>query len=122
MTFRTKRVYLPPEAGDGQRVLVDRLWPRGLSKDAAGVDLWLKDIAPSTELRRWFDHDPERWEAFQARYGKELESPERVAAFRALQQTGGRQAGVTLLFGARDERHNHAVMLCRLLQDWSETP
>ena len=116
MTFRTKRVYLPPEAGDGQRVLVDRLWPRGLSKDAARVDLWLKDIAPSTELRRWFDHDPERWEAFQTRYGEELESPERVEAFRTLREAGAGQAGVTLLFGARDEQHNHAVMLCRLLR------
>ena len=120
MTFRTKRVYLPPEADDGHRVLVDRLWPRGLSKDAAEVDLWLKDIAPSTELRRWFDHDSERWEAFQARYGKELESPERVAAFRTLQKAGGRSSGVTLLFGAKEERYNHAVMLCALLQDQSE--
>ena len=117
MTFRTKRVYEPPEPGDGYRVLVDRLWPRGLSKDAASVDLWLKDIAPSPELRRWFSHDPERWAEFQDRYGKELRSPERVAAFRTLEEAGERPSGATLLFGARDEQHNHAVMLCRLLRD-----
>ena len=117
MTFRTKRVYLPAGAEDGHRVLVDRLWPRGLSKDKARVDLWLKDIAPSTELRRWFDHDPERWEAFQTRYGEELRSPERVAAFKALEEAGAGKSGVTLLFGARDEQHNHAVMLCRLLRE-----
>ncbi len=115
MTFRTKRVYDPPDPGDGHRVLVDRLWPRGLSKDAAAVDLWLKDIAPSPELRRWFNHDPERWSEFQDRYGEELKSPERVAAFQELAEAGDRPSGVTLLFGAKDERHNHAVMLCGLL-------
>lgn len=120
MGFRTKRVYDPPEPGDGYRVLVDRLWPRGLSKNAAAVDLWLKDIAPSPELRRWFNHDPDRWPEFQDRYGEELKAAERVAAFQVLAEAGDRPSGVTLLFGAKDERHNHAVMLRGLLRDGSE--
>ena len=117
MPFRTKRVYLPPAPQDGYRVLVDRLWPRGLKTETAAVDLWLKEIAPSPELRRWFDHDPERWTAFQARYAEELRDPVRVAALESLAEAGRDGQVVTLLFGAREERFNHAVMLCGLLRE-----
>ena len=117
MAFRTKRVYAPQDPADGHRVLVDRLWPRGLSKDAAAVDLWLRDIAPSPELRRWFDHDPDRWAEFQTRYREELHAPERAAALESLAEAGREEPVVTLLFGAREERFNHAVMLCALLRD-----
>ena len=116
MTFRTKRVYAPPQAGDGLRILVDRIWPRGLSKEAAGLDLWLKDIAPSPALRTWFGHDPARWREFQARYREELKAPERAAALERLRTLGRGSQVVTLLFGAREERHNHAVMLAGLLE------
>ncbi|MEO9103316.1 MAG: DUF488 domain-containing protein [Burkholderiaceae bacterium] len=109
---KLKRAYQPAAAGDGTRVLVDRLWPRGVSKDAAAVDLWLKDLAPSTELRKWFGHDPERWTAFQKRYAEEMrQHPE---LFRQLRQLA-RQGPVTLVYSAHDEEHNDAVVLRRLL-------
>ncbi len=109
---KLKRAYQPAAAGDGTRVLVDRLWPRGVSKDAAAVDLWLKDLAPSTELRKWFGHDPERWTAFQKRYAEEVrQHPE---LFRQLRQLA-RQGPVTLVYSAHDEEHNDAVVLRRLL-------
>ena len=113
--FRAKRVYDPPEPADGCRVLIDRLWPRGLSKEAAAVDTWLKDIAPSTELRQWFGHDAARWDAFAARYRQELTSPERVAALDALRDLGRANQMVTLLFATRDERQSHAVLLIEAL-------
>jgi uncharacterized protein YeaO (DUF488 family) len=108
--FALKRVYDPATAGDGTRVLVDRLWPRGLKKEEAAVDIWAKDIAPSHELRRWFGHRPEHWEEFQARYREELQSPqaqERIAALRAM----ARKGRVTLLYSARDETMNNAQVL-----------
>lgn len=106
--MQLKRVYDTPAADDGYRVLVDRLWPRGLAKDAAQVDLWLKEIAPSDALRKWFAHDPEKWEAFQTRYFAELD--ENDAALDALraQMKRGR---VTLLYAAKDDAHNNAVAL-----------
>ena len=112
---RTKRVYAAPEPGDGVRVLIDRLWPRGLSKDAAAVDLWLKEIAPSAELRSWFGHEPERWSEFQNRYRQELAAPERAEALERLRSLVVEREVVTLLFGAREERYNNAVMLSTLL-------
>lgn len=112
MRIAIKRVYEPKSAADGHRILVDRLWPRGLSKDKAGVDLWLKDVAPSTELRHWFDHDPAKWDEFKRRYRAELDA--NGEAFDDLRQAIG--AGpATLLYGARDERHNQAVVLLELL-------
>jgi uncharacterized protein YeaO (DUF488 family) len=105
-----KRAYEHAEPGDGARVLVDRLWPRGLSKDRAAIDHWAKEAAPSNDLRRWFDHDPARWEEFQSRYREELQSPEaqeEIAALRAL----ARKSRVTLLYAARDEERNNAVAL-----------
>jgi uncharacterized protein YeaO (DUF488 family) len=105
---RIKRAYLPPSPDDGVRALVDRLWPRGLHKTEAAVDLWLKDLAPSTELRQWFGHDPRRWEEFCRRYRAELASrAEQLDELRAI----ARRGPLTLVFAARDELHNQAVVL-----------
>jgi uncharacterized protein YeaO (DUF488 family) len=110
--IRLKRVYDPPARGDGTRVLVDRLWPRGLSKEAAHVDRWMRDIAPSAELRRWFGHDPGRWDEFRRRYAAELAGhADLVRELRAL----ARRGPVTLVFGARDTEHNDAVVLRAVL-------
>ncbi len=112
--IRIKRVYEPAEASDGQRVLVDRLWPRGVSKEKAELTLWLKDIAPSDELRHWFDHVPERWEEFRKRYARELDgNPEPLRELGALLEHGR----VTLLYGAHEERYNNAVALAAYLQE-----
>ena len=109
-----KRAYDPPSPRDGTRILVDRLWPRGISKAKARVDLWLKDVAPSTALRQWFGHDPARWSEFRRRYRAELRrQPDALAQLRAL----ARRGRVTLVFGARDERRNQAVVLKDLLAD-----
>ena len=105
---RLKRVYEPPASEDGVRVLVDRLWPRGLRKADAGIAHWMKDIAPSSELRRWFGHDPERWQEFRRRYASELQ--QHAAELDELRELARRRT-VTLLFGARDEQHNDAVVL-----------
>ncbi len=105
---KLKRIYEGSEASDGYRVLVDRVWPRGLSKHEAEIDLWLKDIAPSTELRQWFGHVPRRWDAFRRRYFDELDAmPNTVALLRDKLRKGN----VTLLYGARDQAHNNAVAL-----------
>lgn len=107
--LKVKRVYEPRSDGDGLRILVDRLWPRGLAKAEAGVDLWLKDIAPSAELRRWFGHDPQKWKEFSRRYRDELDrNPDAVEALR--QAITGKDK-VTLLYAARDDEHNNAVAL-----------
>lgn len=111
---RRKRVYEPPSPEDGVRVLVDRVWPRGLSKEKAAADHWLKEVAPSTALRRWFSHDPERWAEFRRRYRAEL--ARRPAALDELRRLV-RASTVTLLFGARDADHNQAVVLQELLND-----
>lgn len=112
MKLKVKRVYDPSAKTDGLRVLVDRLWPRGLSKDAARIDEWLKDIAPSNALRQWFGHDPERWREFKARYFRELDArPEAVEKLA----TYAKQKRVTLLFGAKDAQHNNAVALAEYL-------
>jgi uncharacterized protein YeaO (DUF488 family) len=113
-TLQVKRVYDPPSNDDGIRVLVDRLWPRGLTKATAAVDLWLKDIAPSVTLRRWFNHDPSpsRWSEFTQRYYEELDN--KKPSIAALAGAVG-QGRVTLLFGARDPDHNNAVALFRYL-------
>jgi uncharacterized protein YeaO (DUF488 family) len=115
--IRVKRVYEPKEPGDGSRILVERLWPRGVRKDSLELDGWLKDVAPSTELRRWFGHDPARWEEFRKRYADELDA--RPAAWQELQNaaTGGT---VTLLFSAHDTLHNNAVALKSYLEAQKE--
>ena len=113
MRLAIKRVYLEPDPSDGFRILVDRLWPRGLSKKRATVDLWLKDIAPSTELRQWFHHDPAKWIQFQKRYEQELKSTgEQLDIIREKLHHGP----VTLLYGAKDEEHNEAVVLLAILK------
>ena len=109
--LQVKRVYDPPSAADGVRVLVDRLWPRGLTKTAAAVDLWLKDIAPSVSLRRWFNHDPSRWSEFTRRYAEELDSLAAKSAAIAALVAAVRRGRVTLLFGAGDHEHNNATAL-----------
>lgn len=103
-----KRIYDPPSALDGRRVLVDRLWPRGVTKDAARIDDWLKELSPSDELRRWFGHDPERWEEFRTRYQAELQ--DRQALLETL-RNAARKGTVTLLYAAKDTEHNNAVVL-----------
>jgi uncharacterized protein YeaO (DUF488 family) len=115
--FRIKRAYEPPAPEDGFRVLVDRLWPRGLSREAAAIDLWLKEIAPSAELRQWFGHDPERWPEFWVRYRLELRTAERSAALERLRAAEREKGTVTLLFGAREATHNHAAALLELLNE-----
>jgi uncharacterized protein YeaO (DUF488 family) len=110
--IKLKRVYEEPSPKDGFRVLVDRLWPRGLSKERAAVDLWLKEAAPSPELRKWFDHDPARWQQFQQRYRAELR--DKKDALKLLKQKS-KEGTVTLVYAARDEEHNGAVALKRFL-------
>jgi len=108
MSVALKRAYEPPVEADGRRVLVDRLWPRGVAKNDARLTLWLKEVAPSPELRRWFGHDPARWTEFVGRYRVELDrNPEPVERLRALAAKGR----VTLVYGARDPVHNHAAAL-----------
>ncbi|WP_298259814.1 DUF488 domain-containing protein [Bradyrhizobium sp.] len=110
--LRLKRVYEPASSRDGVRVLVDRLWPRGLTKKKAAVDHWMKDVAPSPDLRKWFGHDPDRWTEFKRRYKDELrQHKDLLADIRKLTKQGT----VTLLFGARDEEHNDAVVLHEVL-------
>jgi len=111
--IQLKRVYEKPSRKDGLRVLVDRLWPRGLTKERAAVKLWLKDVAPSTELRKWFGHDPAKWKQFQVRYRKELR--EKKDALKLLKQKSEEHT-VTLVYGARDEEHNEALVLKRILE------
>ncbi len=104
-----KRVYDAPERSDGFRVLVDRLWPRGVSKETSRIDLWLKDVAPSKQLREWFSHDPAKWEEFRKRYSVELkDKQELLKQIRAIEK---REKTVTLLYAAKDKEHNQAVVL-----------
>jgi uncharacterized protein YeaO (DUF488 family) len=113
MSLSLKRAYEPAVASDGERILVDRLWPRGLSKQAAAIDHWARDLAPSTALRKWFAHDPAKWSEFKRRYFAELRT-----AGDALEQLAARakRRRVTLVYGARDEQHNDAVALREYLR------
>lgn len=105
---KVKRIYDPPSPEDGKRILIDRLWPRGIKKEEARMDEWLKDIAPSSELRKWFSHDPEKWEGFRERYRKELkDKSDLIGKIRGESKKGT----VTLLFSAKDKEHNNAVVL-----------
>jgi uncharacterized protein YeaO (DUF488 family) len=113
MAIKLKRAYEGPESGDGFRILVDRLWPRGVSKSAARIDLWLKEIAPSAALRKWFGHDPSKWTAFRDRYFRELDqNPHAVEQL----MTHVRHGTVTLVYGAKDQEHNDAVALKEYLE------
>jgi uncharacterized protein YeaO (DUF488 family) len=115
--IRLKRVYEKATPCDGLRILVERLWPRGVKRADAAIDLWLKEVAPSAELRKWFAHDPKKWEQFVRRYWKELQS--NPAAIGHLRQTCGRGTA-TLVYAARDEEHNGAIVLWRFLKDRSQ--
>jgi uncharacterized protein YeaO (DUF488 family) len=114
MRISIKRIYADPARSDGLRILVDRVWPRGVSRDAAAIDLWLKEVAPSTELRKWFDHDPKKWVEFRKRYKAELKaSPDHVQALL----DHARRGPLTLVYSARDEQHNQAVVLKEYLEE-----
>lgn len=113
MGILLKRAYDPPAESDGFRVLVDRVWPRGVGKDALKLDQWSKEIAPSTGLRKWFGHDPEKWEAFRDRYFRELDSQGEQVTFLRQKAAKG---NLTLVFGAKDAEHNNAVALKQYLE------
>lgn len=114
MNVSLKRAYEPPNRSDGYRILVDRLWPRGISKEQLHLDLWIKEVAPSTALRKWFGHDPAKWEGFKRKYFRELDRSrdalQPILAFLS-------RSRVTLLYGARDARFNHAVALREYLEE-----
>ncbi len=109
--LKIKRVYEKPQKEDGKRILVDRLWPRGLTKEKARIDLWLKDLAPTAELRKWFDHDPNKWKEFQKKYHQELKKNQEQVSILSEQLKKG---VITLVYGAKDEEHNEALVL----RDW----
>ncbi len=111
--IKLKRIYDRYDKEDGYRVLVDRLWPRGISKEKAHLDLWLKEIAPSTELRKWFGHDAEKWQDFKKKYNKELDDKKDLVA--QLKELKEKHKQITLLYGARDTEHNEAVILLEML-------
>lgn len=113
MQIRTKRAYDEPGDQDGARVLVDRIWPRGIKKEDLEIDFWLEDVAPSTELRKWFDHDPEKWEDFKRRYFDELDAKAEAVRQLAAAASDGR---LTLVYGAKDEEHNNAAALKEYLE------
>ncbi|SDH34706.1 Uncharacterized conserved protein YeaO, DUF488 family [Alteribacillus persepolensis] len=116
MSVQIKRIYEETKESDGERVLVDRVWPRGVSKEKAALDDWDKDVAPSSELRKWFQHDPEKFQRFAQAYKQELQSNQNSSeAFEALVEKAASHT-VTLLYAAKDETYNHAV----LLKDWIE--
>jgi len=112
--IRLKRIYDPPEPGDGARYLVERLWPRGVKKEEAALTEWFKEVAPSTALRKWYNHEPERWPEFQKRYREELNHEAHRAAFAQLQHAA-RRGPITLVYGAHDEERNSAVVLKQVL-------
>lgn len=122
MSVAIKRVYETPSRQDGARVLVDRLWPRGLSRENAKIDEWLRDIAPTDELRRWYHARPTEWQAFRKRYLKELAQPESEEALRQLYQLAHKRKRLTLLFASRNESSNNAVVLKELLDGTRKPP
>lgn len=115
MSIAVKRIYEPAAKSDGYRVLVDRVWPRGVKKEDAALDIWSRELAPTTALRKWFGHDPARWEGFRHRYASELDARKTFWEPLAIQAERHR---VTLLYGARDEEHNQAVALKMYLDTW----
>ncbi|MFI5269364.1 MAG: DUF488 domain-containing protein [Chloroflexota bacterium] len=114
MAIRLKRVYDPPSADDGRRVLVDRVWPRGLSKAEARVDEWLRELGPSTELRKWFGHEPSRWDEVRARYQEELKAPVQRQRLQHVRELASSET-VSILYGAKDREHNQAVVIAEQL-------
>jgi len=122
MTVRLKRVYDPPSLHDGARILVDRLWPRGLTKEAAVLDAWLKDVAPSNELRKWFHARPAMWQAFRKRYLEELHEPEASSSLEQLYDLVASRKKVTLVFASKNAEYNNAVVLKELLEGMRKPP
>jgi uncharacterized protein YeaO (DUF488 family) len=122
VTVHLKRVYDAPSPQDGARVLVDRLWPRGLTKDAVALDIWLKDVAPSNELRKWFHTHPPQWSKFRKQYLAELTTREAHAALEQLHKLAHKRRGLTLLYASRDTEHNHAVILKQLVEGERKPP
>ncbi|HUO27230.1 MAG TPA: DUF488 family protein [Candidatus Aquilonibacter sp.] len=122
MTVAIKRVYEPVSRSDGARILVDRLWPRGLTKEKAGLDDWLRGLAPSSDLRKWFHAQPEHWRDFRKRYLKELAAPEAQEDLRKLYNLTRENKRVTLLFASRNEDHNNATVLKELLDGMRKPP
>ena len=122
MRVRLKRAYALPAKADGARVLVDRLWPRGVSKDAAQLKVWLKDLAPTTELRRWFHERPTQWPAFRKKYLEELAEPTAMAALEQLYEIAESAATITLIYSSSNETHNNAVVLKELLEGVKKPP
>jgi uncharacterized protein YeaO (DUF488 family) len=116
MSVHIRRIYEPPTLKDGYRVLIDRVWPRGVTKQEARLDEWARNLAVSTDLRRWFGHDPAKWDEFRRRYRAELLAPEHRAALDALARRA-RHETVTIVYGTRDEQHNNAVALADVLQE-----
>jgi uncharacterized protein YeaO (DUF488 family) len=122
MTVALKRAYEKPSRSDGARVLVDRLWPRGVAKDEAAIQLWLKDLAPSEQLRQWFHASSSRWEAFRERYLAELGDSPAAEALDELYDLTHKRKRITLVFAAKDEEHNNAVVLKQLLDGMKKPP
>jgi len=122
MSIELKRAYDPPSVRDGKRVLVDRLWPRGVKKEKARVDLWLRELAPSSELRKWFGHRAEYFSLFRKRYLKELAKPAASAALEQLYTMARKNHALTLLYAAKDAAHNNAVVLKELLEGMRKPP
>jgi uncharacterized protein YeaO (DUF488 family) len=116
--IKLKRAYVPASHDDGLRILVERLWPRGLTKKRAAVDLWLKEVAPSPELREWFKHDPAKWDQFQKRYRQELQT--KMDAVQLLKEKA-KEGAVTLIYAAKDEEHNSALVLKEFLTESSKS-
>jgi uncharacterized protein YeaO (DUF488 family) len=122
MTVAIKRVYLPRSRGDGARVLVDRLWPRGLAKANVAIDEWLRELAPSDELRRWYHARPDHWQNFRKKYLQELSQTNAEDALRRLYQLAHKRKRLTLLFASKNETHNNAVVLKELLEGRRKPP
>ena len=122
MTIAIKRVYEPAARTDGTRVLVDRLWPRGLTKEKAAIDEWLRDLAPSDELRRWYHARPDEWTAFRQKYLKELRQPDRELRLQQLYELAHKNKRLTLLFASKNESHNNALVLKELLEGIRKPP
>ena len=113
--IKTKRAYDKPSRDDGYRILVDRLWPRGISKEDASIDLWLKEISPSDKLREWFSHDPKKWEDFKSKYRNELK--EKAELVKEIKRIEKEKKTITLLYSTKDERHNNVVVISEILKN-----
>ncbi len=122
MTVTIKRIYEPASRGDGTRVLVDRLWPRGISKAATALDEWLRDLSPSDELRRWFQAQPDHWQDFRKKYLKELAQPQADGPLRQLYELAHKKEHLTLLYASKNETRNNAVVLKELLEGMRKPP